>query len=314
MVKIGDVELKSFYTLPAIAGFSDIGLRVLAYRYGAGLCCTEMVSAKGLVYGSDNSESLLATDKREPIKCVQLFGGEPEFIEKAINLPVINKFDVIDLNFGCPVPKIVKNGEGSALMRDPFRLGSVVRAAVKVAGGRPVTAKMRVGFAENEINAVRVAKEIEESGASAITVHGRTREQFYGGKVHLDVIKAVKEAVSIPVFGNGDVTSLEKAKEMLSATSVDGIAVARGAVGRPYIFSELLEKEPKFDVSELVKEHFSLLESILPERVAVNNIKKHVAAYTYGLRGGKEIKNRVFQATTREEILDIADAFKKLTI
>ncbi len=314
MVKIGDVELKSFYTLPAIAGFSDIGLRVLAYRYGAGLCCTEMVSAKGLVYGSDNSESLLATDKREPIKCVQLFGGEPEFIEKAINLPVINKFDVIDLNFGCPVPKIVKNGEGSALMRDPFRLGSVVRAAVKAAGGRLVTAKMRVGFAENEINAVRVAREIEESGASAITVHGRTREQFYGGKVHLDVIKAVKDAVAIPVFGNGDVTSLEKAKEMLSATSVDGIAVARGAVGRPYIFSELLEKEPEFDVSELVKEHFSLLESILPERVAVNNIKKHVAAYTYGLRGGKEIKNRVFQATTREEILDIADAFKKLTI
>ncbi len=314
MVKIGDIELHSPYTLPAIAGFSDIGLRVLAYRYGAGLCCTEMVSAKGLVYGSDNSAALLATDKREPIKCVQLFGGEPEYIEKAINLPIINKFDVIDLNFGCPVPKIVKNGEGSALMRDPFKLGSVVRAAVKVSGGRPVTAKMRIGFAENEINAVRVAKEIEESGASAITVHGRTREQFYSGKVHLDVIKAVKEAVSIPVFGNGDVTSLEKANEMFNTTFVDGIAVARGAVGRPYIFSELLGKEPEFDVSELVKEHFSLLEGILPERVAVNNIKKHVAAYTYGLRGGKEIKNRVFQATTKKEILDIAYAFKKLTI
>ncbi len=310
MVKIGDIELKSSFILPAIAGFSDIGLRVLSYRYGAGLCCTEMVSAKGLVYGSDNSSSLLATDKREPVKAVQLFGGEPEFIEKAIRLKEINKFDIIDLNFGCPVPKIVKNGEGSALMCDPFRLGAVVRAAVKAAGGRPVTAKMRIGFSQNEINAVRVAREIEESGAAAITVHGRTREQFYSGEVNLGAIKAVKEAVGIPVFGNGDVTTLAKSEEMFSLTSVDGIAVARGAVGRPYIFSELQKTVPEYDVSELVKEHFSLLMAILPERVAVNNIKKHVAAYTYGLRGGKEIKNRVFQATTKEEIFEIANMFK----
>ena len=312
MVKIGDLQLNSPFILPAIAGFSDIGLRVLAYRYGAGLCVTEMVSAKGLVYGSENTASLLATDPREPIKAVQLFGGESEFIEKAISLKVINKFDIIDLNFGCPVPKIVKNGEGSALMRDPYRVGMIVHSAVKSAGGRPVSAKMRIGFNENEINCVRVAKEIEEAGASFITVHGRTREQFYSGKVNLDAIKAVKESVSIPVFGNGDVTTLDKASEMFSYTGVDGIAVARGAVGRPYIFTELQNKVPEYDITELVKEHFALLESVMPERVAVNCIKKHVAGYTYGLRGGKEIKNRVFQATTREEILDIANLFKNL--
>ena len=313
MVKIGDIQLNSPFVLPAIAGFSDIGLRVLAYRYGAGLCVSEMVSAKGLVYGSDNTEALLATDPREPIKAVQLFGGEPEFIEKAISLKVINKFDIIDLNFGCPVPKIVKNGEGSALMRDPYRLGMVVSAAVKSAGGRPVTAKMRIGFNENEINCVRVAKEIEEAGASAIIVHGRTREQFYSGKVNLEAIKAVKESVYIPVFGNGDVTNLDKANEMFSLTKVDGIAVARGAVGRPYIFTELQGKEPEYDITELVNEHFSLLCGVMPERVAVNCIKKHVAGYTYGLRGGKEIKNRVFQATTGEEIREIAKLFKNLT-
>lgn len=313
MVKIGDIELSSNYVLPAIAGFSDIGLRVLSYRYGAGLCVGEMVSAKGLVYGSENTEALLAVDAREPIKACQLFGGEPEFIKKAIALKAINKFDIIDLNFGCPVPKIVKNGEGSALMRDPYRVGQIVNAAVKAAGDRPVTAKMRIGFNENEINCVRVAKEIEEAGASAITVHGRTREQFYSGNVNLQAIKEVKKAVSIPVFGNGDVTSRAKAEEMFNATSVDGIAVARGAVGRPYIFTELLGKVPVYDIMALVTEHFVLLESVMPERVAVNCIKKHVAGYAYGLRGGKEIKNRVFQATTRDEILDIAKALKNLS-
>lgn len=313
MIKIGDIQLNSRFILPAIAGFSDVGLRVLSYRYGAGLCVTEMVSAKGLVYGSENTASLLATDPREPIKAVQLFGGEPEFIEKAIALKVLNKFDVIDLNFGCPVPKIVKNGEGSALMRDPYRVGMIVHSAVKSSGGRPVTAKMRIGFNENEINCVRVAKEIEEAGAKAIVVHGRTREQFYSGNVNLDAIKAVKEAVSIPVFGNGDVTSKEKSDAMFDATGVDGIAVARGAVGRPYIFSELQGWVPEYDITELVKEHFSMLESVMPERVAVNCIKKHVAGYTYGLRGGKEIKNKVFQATTKGEIMEVANMFKTLT-
>ncbi|MBQ8178701.1 MAG: tRNA dihydrouridine synthase DusB [Clostridia bacterium] len=312
MVKIGDIELNSKFILPAIAGFSDIGLRVLSYRYGAGLCVGEMVSAKGLVYGSENTEALLKVDPREPIKAVQLFGSEPEFIEKAVKHKSLNKFDLIDLNFGCPVPKIVKNGEGSALMRDPYRLGMVVSTAVKAAGGRPVTAKMRIGFNENEINCVRVAKEIEEAGAQAITVHGRTREQFYSGEVNLDAIKAVKEAVSIPVFGNGNVTDLAKANEMFCHTSVDGIAVARGAIGRPYIFAELLGQVPLYDITELIMEHFALLESIMPERVAVNCIKKHIAGYTYGLRGGKDIKNRVFASTTRDEIIDVAKSFKNL--
>ena len=310
MVKIGSFELNTDNILPAIAGFSDIGHRVLCYRYGAGLCVTEMVSAKGLVYGSENTCALLATDPREPIKAVQLFGGESEFIEKAIKLKVVDKFDIIDLNFGCPVPKIVKNGEGSALMREPDRLYAVVKAAVGAAGGRPVTAKMRIGFNKDEINASEIAKVIEQAGASAITVHGRTREQFYAGEVNHEVIAEVKKAVSIPVFGNGDITDYESAVNMKNNTSVDGVAVARATVGRPYIFTELLNQVPEFSRTELIKEHFALLETVMPERVAVNCIKKHVASYTRGLRGGKDIKLKIFASTTKDDVMAIANEFK----
>lgn len=310
MLEIGDIQLTSNLVMPAIAGYSDIGLRRLAYRYGAGLCVTEMVSAKGLVCSSENTASLLATDPAEPVKAVQLFGGEPEFIEKAIKLPLLDKFDIIDLNFGCPVPKIVKNGEGSALMLDPGRLGEVVAAAVGASGGRPVTAKMRAGFTKESINAPEVAKVIERAGAKAVTVHGRTREMMYSGKVDYSVIRKVKENVNIPVIGNGDVVDKDSYLRMLE-TGVDGVAIARGAVGRPWIFAELSGRDVDIDLEAIVKEHFNALLAILPERVAVNNIKSHVAAYTKGLRGGKEIKLKVFSATTKEDIRAVAEMFGK---
>lgn len=308
MLKIGNIELTSNLVMPAIAGYSDIGLRRLAYRYGAGLCVTEMVSAKGLVYSSDNTAALLATDESEPVKAVQLFGGEPEFIEKAIKLPLLDKFDIIDLNFGCPVPKIVKNGEGSALMLDLGRLSEVVSAAVGASGKRPVTAKIRAGFDSEHVNATEVAKVIERAGAKAVTVHGRTREMMYSGRADYSVIRRVKESVDIPVIGNGDVVDKKSYLEMLEA-GVDGVAIARGAVGRPWIFSELLGKEVEVDLKSIVREHFDALLSIMPERVAVNNIKSHVAAYTKGLRGGKEIKLKVFSATTKEDIYAVAEMF-----
>lgn len=309
MLKIGNIQLNSTLVMPAIAGYSDIGLRRLAYRYGAGLCVTEMVSAKGLVYSSDNTASLLATDQGEPVKAVQLFGGEPEFIEKAIKLPILDKFDIIDLNFGCPVPKIVKNGEGSALMRDEGRLSEIVETAVRASGGRPVTAKIRAGFDSEHVNAPEIAKAIERAGAKAVTVHGRTREMMYSGRADYALIQRVKENVNIPVIGNGNVVDKSSYLEMLK-TGVDGVAIARGAVGRPWIFSELMGEDVEIDLESIVKEHFDALLNIMPERVAVNNIKSHVSAYTKGIRGGKEIKLKVFSATTKEDIYAVAEMFR----
>lgn len=311
-IKIGNIILDGDLVMPAVAGYSDVGQRVLAYRYGASLAHTEMISAKGLVYGSDNTEALLATDPREKILAVQLFGSEPEFIAKAVKHPAIAKFALIDLNFGCPVPKIVRNGEGSALMRDPVRLKEVVCAAVESADKRPVTAKIRAGFISCERNAPEIAAVIESAGASAVTVHGRTRDMFYSGKSDREIIKKVKESVSIPVIANGDVTDRDSYLRTLEETGADGVAVARAAMGRPYIFSELRGEYPDIDRGALIAEHFSIISAVMPEKVAVNCMKKHIAAYAYGLRGGKDLKLRAFAASCADDILKVAEAFSRL--
>ena len=311
-LKIGNVLLDNDLVMPAVAGYSDVGQRVLAYRYGAALAHTEMISAKGLVYGSDNTAALLATDPREKILAVQLFGSEPEFISKAVKHPAIKKFGLIDLNFGCPVPKIVRNGEGSALMRDPVRLKEVVEAAVESAGDRPVTAKIRAGFSSEERNAPEIAAAIEAAGAAAVTVHGRTRDMFYSGKSDREIIRKVKESVSIPVIANGDVTDRDSYLRTLEETGADGVAVARAAMGRPYIFAELRGETPLVDRGALIKEHFEIISAVMPEKVAVNCMKKHIAAYAYGLRGGKELKLRAFAATSAEDIYGVAEDFSRL--
>ena len=311
-LKIGNLILDNDLVMPAVAGYSDVGQRVLAYRYGAALAHTEMISAKGLVYGSDNTAALLATDPREKILAVQLFGSEPEFIAKAVKHPAVKKFELIDLNFGCPVPKIVRNGEGSALMRDPVRLKEVVAAAVESAGDRPVTAKIRAGFSGEERNAPEIAAVIESAGAAAVTVHGRTRDMYYSGKSDREIIKRVKESVSIPVIANGDVTDRDSYLRTLEETGADGVAVARAAMGRPYIFAEIGGETPLIDRGALIKEHFEIISAVMPEKVAVNCMKKHIAAYAYGLRGGKELKLKAFAATSAEDIYGVAEDFSRL--
>lgn len=300
-MKIGDLNLKNNLIFAPIAGYSDVGMRVLCYRYGAALSFTEMVSAKGLYYKNENTKDLLFTHKEETPIGVQLFGSDADIIALAIKSDELQKFDVIDINMGCPVPKIVKNGEGSALMLDVDKVYTIIREAVKVANGRAITAKIRAGFSERDKNAVEVAQAIEAGGGSAVTVHGRTRDMFYSGKADLEIIRQVKDSVKIPVIGNGDVVDIESYKRMLEYTGVDGVMVARGSIGRPYIFAKLLGNEYSFDIQQTIIEHINLL-SHLPERVVVNNMKKQIAFYVKGLKHNKTIKENCFKATSKEDL------------
>ena len=310
-MKIGGLEIEGKYIMPAIAGYSDVGQRALAYRYGAALTFTEMISAKGLVYGSNHTADLLATTEAEPFKCVQLFGSEPEFIRRAVLHPAIKKFDLIDINCGCPVHKIVGNGEGSALLKDIPLLKEIVAAAAEAAAPRPVTVKMRLGFSKGELLSPAAAAAAEEAGAAAITVHGRRREDFYSGAVDLDGIRETKNAVSVPVFANGDIVDIASAERALEVTGCDGAAIARGALGRPYVFSELNGIPVRVNPGELVKEHFSMILKVYPERVATDMMKKHFVYYSKGVRGGKAVKAAAFAAKNASDLNEAAEMLSR---
>lgn len=306
-LKIGNVILKSNFALPAIAGFSDVMMRVLCYEFGAGLCCTEMVSAKGLAYGGNKTEDLLITDEREPLKAVQLFGSEPYFMEKAILDERINKFDIIDINMGCPVHKVVKNGDGSALMKDPDKAYEIMKVACSVAGGRPVTVKMRAGYSKDNITALRICELAEKAGVSAVTIHARVRDQFYSGPVDLELIKEIKNSVGITVIGNGEVKSAKDAAKMFELTGCDGIAVARAAIGKPYIFAMLNETDFETDVFDLIERHIKGMLNVLPEEVVGSNMKKQFLAYLKGIPGAKEYKHKITLSKGTEDLLKVLE-------
>ena len=315
-LKIGKVELDNPYILAPMAGVTDLPFRLLCKEQGAGLLCMEMVSAKAIQYNNKNTKALLEIHPEELPVSLQLFGSEPDTISEIAKRIEELPFAILDLNMGCPVPKIVRNGEGSALMKNPKLVYEIVSKTAK-AIQKPVTVKIRKGFDDTCINAVEIAKIIEEAGASAVAVHGRTREQYYSGKADWDLIRQVKEAVSIPVIGNGDVVSGESAIAMMQQTGCDGVMIGRGAQGNPWIFSELVEYEKTGKIPErpnleelkkMILRHAQLQVEYKGEYLGIREMRKHVSWYTTGLPNSARLRakiNAVESLVELEELLQV---------
>ncbi len=312
-MKIGNITLDNNIILAPMAGVTDKAFRNITKPFGPGLMYTEMVSGKGLMYNNKKTENLLSVNDDEGIIAAQLFGHDPEILAETAVKAHLGGASIIDINMGCPAPKIVNNGDGSALMKNPELAGMIIKS-VKGAITVPLTVKFRMGWDENSINAVDFAKIAEYNGADAITIHGRTRKQFYSGKADLDIIREVKNAVSIPVIGNGDITDGRSAKNMLDYTSCDGIMIGRGAQGNPWIFQEILHylntgtTLPPPSVKERLakmSEHLDLLIEYKGERIGVLEARKHMAWYLKGLRGGAIFRDHINKASTGEEMRNI---------
>lgn len=299
-MKIGSVQLSSDAVLGPMAGVSDLGFRTLARRYGAGLTYTEMISVCGLQYRNKQTQTLTATAPCEVPCAVQLFGSDPAIFAKAVRHECIVKFDIIDINMGCPVHKVVSRGEGSALMKDPARAADIVRACVEAADGRPVTVKIRAGW--DKVIAPAFALAMQEAGAAAVTVHGRTRSQLYSGQSDWQVIGEVVNAVSVPVIGNGDVRTAQDYRRMKETTGCAGVMIARGAIGHTSLFAEILGEEPAVDWKADFTFHKDALLAEFSPHVACNLLKPHLIAAVSGKRNAKQLRLAVGLAKTIEEI------------
>ncbi len=313
MLKIGTIQLDNPFVLAPLAGITDLPMRRLAREQGASMVFSEMISAKGLWYKDKNTERLLATEPEEAPLMYQLFGSEPEIMAYAARELKGRANAGIDINMGCPVPKVVKNGEGSALLKTPDLLYDIVKAVVDNAG-KPVTGKIRIGWDDDSINAVEIAKAIEAAGAAAVSVHGRTRMQYYSGNADWDMIRQVKEAVNIPVFGNGDVFTGEDAVRMMDETGCDGVMIARGAQGNPWIFRDAIalwkgeEKPPAPTVEEKIAMMIRHLEDVAEhksEYAAVREMRKHVGWYLKGEHGSAAIRRQVNSITDMTELREV---------
>lgn len=299
-MKIGNVDFgNNPIILAPMAGVTDVGFRAVCSEFGATATVTEMISAKGLKYDSEKTKELLETTTAEKIKIVQIFGHEPSVMAEIVKHPLLQKFDIIDINCGCPAPKIVNNGDGSALMKNIELAEKIISECVKNSS-KPITVKFRSGWNDNSVNAVEFAKMCERAGASAITIHGRTREQQYAGNVDYDVIKQVKESVKIPVFGNGDVFDKASYEKMIE-TGVDGVFVARGALGNPQIFSELKGVPAELSI-ETIKKHYEIYSASVGETRAMLNMRKHFAWYLKGVKNVADFRLKVLKLETFAEV------------
>lgn len=309
-LKIGNVELDNPYILAPMAGVTDLPFRLLCKEQGAGLLCMEMVSAKAIQYNNKNTKALLEIHPEEQPVSLQLFGSDPDVISEIAKRIEELPFAILDINMGCPVPKIVKNGEGSALMKNPKLVYEIVSKTAK-AIQKPVTVKIRKGFDDSCVNAVEIAKIVEEAGGKAVAVHGRTREQYYSGKADWDIIRKVKEAVSIPVIGNGDVVSGESAIALQKETGCDGVMIGRGAQGNPWIFSELLEYEktgnmperPSMEeIKKMMLRHAQLQMQYKGEYLGIREMRKHVSWYTTGLPNSAKMRDEINRVESYAEL------------
>ena len=300
-LQIGNVTLDNNLILAPMAGVSDLPFRLLCREQGAGLVCMEMVSAKAILYKNRNTEELLTIDPKEHPVSLQLFGSDPDIISEIAKQIEERPFDILDLNMGCPVPKVVNNGDGSALMKNPRLAGEIIEKTAR-AIKKPLTVKIRKGFDDAHVNAVELAHIAQESGAAAVAVHGRTREQYYAGHADWDIIRQVKEAVSIPVIGNGDIRTPEDVAAMAEQTGCDGYMIARGAEGNPWIFRQILHyfetgehlSRPDFsEVTEMLLRHAKMQIDCKGDYTGIREIRKHAAWYTAGYRNSSKLRGRI---------------------
>lgn len=321
-MRIGNVELKNNVILAPMAGITDLSFRIICKEMGAGLVVTEMVSAKGIYYGDKNTAQISKIDPRERPVSMQIFGSDPKIMGNIVenHLNPREDIDIIDINMGCPAPKIVKNNDGCALMKDPKLVREILKSVVKVSN-KPITIKFRKGWDDNNVNGIDIAKIAEEEGVSAITVHGRTRSMFYSGKADWDFIRRVKEAVSIPVIGNGDIFEPEDGIHMLEFTGCDGIAIGRGAMGNPWIFKRILNlMDGKEDIVPTIDERIDLAIKQLEmtckhkgDRVGVREMRKHLAWYLKGLKDSNEVKNSINKMVDKEEMIELLQIYRDKT-
>lgn len=309
-MKIGTVTLDNNIILAPMAGVTDLPFRLLCKEQGVGMTCTEMVSAKAISFHNKNTEALLETAQQERPVSLQLFGSDPDIISEMAAYIEDRPFDILDINMGCPVPKVAGNGEGSALMRNPKLVAEIVKKTAR-ATKKPVTVKIRKGFTQQEVNAVEIAKIAEASGAAAVAVHGRTREQYYSGQADWDIIRQVKETVRIPVIGNGDIDSAKKAKQMLEETGCDAVMVGRAVRGNPWLFREirsyledgtLPERPSKDEVRAMMLRHARMQIEYKGEYIGIREMRKHISWYTAGYPGSAKLRGEINLVDSYEEL------------
>ncbi len=309
-MRIGKIQTENNIFLAPMAGVTDAAFRLICKNFGCGLVYTEMVSAKGLYYKSENTAALTQIDEKERPAALQVFGSDVYIMAYAATQIEKRGVDIIDINMGCPTPKIVNNGDGCALMKNPHLAGKIIADVVK-AVKIPVTVKIRKGWDEENVNAVEIASIAQENGAKAITVHGRTREQFYSGKADWEIIRKVKKEVTIPVIGNGDIFTPRDAKNMMEYTGCDGVMIARGALGNPWIFKRTWEylksgailPEPSIEEKiNMIMEHMDKLIELKGEYIGIKEMRKHIVWYLKGLPNSNKLKNQIFNIADRGKI------------